>query len=90
MENKDLLDRIKKIENEINLLKNYSTIPRDIGDAIKARVLPNNFVVGRQGTGVPSTVSINEAGSSIIEAQAPLSGKLELTIEGNVYVIPTI
>jgi len=81
---------IKALREEIDSLKDYSKISFDMGEAIKARVIPLGSVTGELASGAPSTVFINEAGVGTVTAQAPLSGKIALTIGGATYIVPTV
>lgn len=86
----ELKKQIDDLQKQIDELRNYSTIPLEVGNAFKARIIPDGYVFGKTVAGVPSTVTINESGSSTVTAQAPLSGKIGITINGTEYIVPTI
>lgn len=90
MTNEELTIKVLELEARLNALNDYSTVPLDVGNAIKARIIPNDYVLGRTVAGVPSTVTINEAGVATVIAQAPLTGKIGITIDNIEYVVPTI
>lgn len=85
-----LQNQIDELKKQITALSNYSTIPIDTANAFKIRILANNSVSGRSVTGTPSTVTINESGSATVIAQAPLTGKLGITIDNVEYIVPII
>lgn len=87
MEN--LQEQINKLKEELNLLRASTTIPYEVGESFKIRILPNGITTGIAASGTPSTVTINESGSAIVVAQAPLTGKIALTFGGTTYIIPT-
>lgn len=90
MTNEELTIKVLELETRLNALNDYSTIPLNVGNAIKARILPTGSLLGRTVAGTPSTVTINEAGVATVIAQAPLTGKIGITIDNIEYTIPTI
>jgi len=82
--------QIDDLQNQINLLKNSTTIPLDVGEAFKKRILPDGGLSGVPDATVPPTVTIDESGSSTVIAAAPFSGELRITINDITYRIPRI
>lgn len=81
-----LLGVIQRLDN----FDSYQNIPLQVANSIKIRVLPNNFLTGRTVPGTPSTVTINESGSATVIAQAPLTGKIGITIDNVEYTVPIL
>ena len=90
MTNEEMQNKILELEARLNALNDYSSIPLDVGNAIKARIIPSGYISGRSTAGTPSTVTIVESGVATVIAQAPLTGKIALTIDNVEYIIPTI
>lgn len=90
MTNEEMQNKILELEARLNALSDYSTVPLNVGNALKARILPSNFTSGRFVAGTPSVQAVNEAGIGVYNVQAPLSGKIGITIGNTEYIVPTI
>jgi len=90
MTSEEIQKEIIELKRRLDELGDYSRIPLEVGNAMKARIIPNDYVLGRSVAGTPSTVTINESGSATVIAQAPLTGKIGITIDGIEYIIPVI
>lgn len=90
MDNQEIQRRINDLQNQLDSLKDYATIPLEIGEAMKARIIPDGFPTAAASAGTPLTVTINESGSATVIAAAPFTGKLAITTGGVTYTVPTI
>jgi hypothetical protein len=90
MDYQEIQRQIKLLQAQIDALKDYSTIPLEVGEAMKARIIPDGTPTAAAGTGIPDTVTINEAGVDIVVAAKPFTGKLVITVGENSYIVPTI
>lgn len=83
------LKRLEEVERQLVALNNNATIPFDIGEAMKARIL------GDAGVATVSTKSassedksVNEAGVLSYSVLNSPDGFLQVTLLGNIYYIP--
>lgn len=90
--NKDpLLDRIEKLEEQMKLLRSSTTIPLEVGAAIKTRVLqgitiPNVTVASKSATS--ENKAVDEGGVATYSVMDKPDGFLQTTITGTTYYIP--
>lgn len=88
MEN-ELEQRIEVLERELNNLRSFTTIPFDIGVAIKARVLSDAGVAQLSNKGATTEdQAVNEAGASTYNVLKSPDGFLKAQLAGVVYYIP--
>lgn len=81
--------QIDKLQSQLDALRNNATIPYEIGEAFKARVLTDVSPVATSGKGASTeNVSINEAGISTHTVLGAPDGFVQATINGTVYYIP--
>lgn len=89
--NKLILEEITKLNKRIDALQNNATIPFDIGEAIKTRVLSDAGVAATSTKGATSenTSVLVSTGPNVFAAvlREP-DGFLEITITGVKYFIP--
>lgn len=80
----ELLQRIEALENKMNLLKNASTIPREIDQAFRTR-----FDIPQTGTYLPTvTIVANATSATAQRAQFVKIGKMVI-VSGYITVDPT-
>lgn len=90
-------EQINKLQQQIDDLKQViasfssdTSIPFEIGNAFKVRILPPGFASGETLVGTPPTVVVNEAGSSLVTVCAPFTGKAQIIFnDGNTITVPT-
>ena len=86
---KELLQRIQKLEQEINNLRAFATIPFDIGVALKARILSDAGVAQLSNKGATTEdQAVDEAGASTYNVLKSPDGFLQAQLAGTVYYIP--
>ena len=77
---------VEDIHSFIKSLQSFSTLPFDIGEAIRERV-------GHISTSDKSTTSeiqaVNEAGTSAYNVQGLPANYLRVTVDGKIYYIPS-
>ena len=82
---------VEELTKRLDAFYNYSTIPLEVGNAFKARLLPSSFPVAEVISGTPTAQTVNEGGVALYSVSAPFSGKLQITLpNGTVKVVPTI
>lgn len=81
--------QIDELKAAIESFKNYSTIPLDIGEAFKARILgQSGLLVGKLAAGTPGTVGVFIPPSTNYTVAAPFNKQLQVVIDGVTYIIP--
>lgn len=86
----DLETLVEDLESQIKALNNNATIPFDIGEAMKARILSDAGVAATSSKVASSEdQTVNEAGASPPYAvlKSP-DAFLQITLLGNIYYIP--
>lgn len=83
------LKRLEAVERQLLALNNNATIPFDMGEAMKARVL-SDVGVALTSTKVATTEdqAVNESGASSYNVLKSPDGFLQITLLGNIYYIP--
>lgn len=83
------LKRLEDLERQIVALNNNATIPFDIGEALKARILGDAGVASTSTKLLTSEdQAVNEAGASTYNVLKSPDGFLQVTLLGNIYYIP--
>lgn len=85
----DLKKLTEDLQSQMKALSNNATIPYDIGEALKARIL-GDAGVSALSTKLSTSESqaVNEAGVATYSVLKPPDGFLEITITENKYYIP--
>lgn len=84
-----LQDLVDGLQGQLDMLKSNSTIPNDIGEAMKARVLTDvNPVAISSKSSTSENQAVNESGASSYSVLKAPDGFLETTINGTTYYIP--
>lgn len=61
MTNEEITNKINDLQAQLDALKSYATIPIDIGEAIKARIIgQNQIAVGQSTSGTPGTLTVTD------------------------------
>lgn len=84
MEN--LQEQINKIQDTLDSLKDNARMPKEFGDAMKARldIIPSDSTT----TAASQTQAVSESGSGSYSVAKPMTGFFRLTIKGRIYNIP--
>lgn len=90
MTNQEMQQKIEDLQKQIDEMKNFNTIPFDVGGALKARIIPNGTAIAKFTTGTPSTVTVNEGGVGTVVAAAPFTYQALITFENTTLLIPVI
>ena len=94
MNNEELQKEIEMIKARLDALSNYVTIPLEVGNALKARIIPEDFMSGRVVSGVPPTqtvINTNGANPPVnYTVPTAFTGKIGITINNTEYVLPYI
>lgn len=78
-----------KLQGQIDALKNNATIPFDIGEAMKARILADAGVALTSSKVASSEdKSVNEGGIATYNVLNSPDGFLQITLLGNIYYLP--
>lgn len=89
--NKLLLEQIAELKAQLDALKNNATIPFDIGEAMKARILQDAGVASTS-TKLSSSEDVSVVVSLAPTVTAPVlntpDGFLQITLLSNIYYIP--
>lgn len=93
MTNEEMQKKILELEAKMEMLNNYSTIPLDVGEAMKARILgKNNIAVVDFDEGVPDTVIVTDTNGSNppvdYEVCAPFTKQIKLKIGETLFIVP--
>lgn len=83
------LKRLEAVERQLLALNNNATIPFDIGEALKARILGDAGVASiSTKLATSEDQAVDEAGAATYEVLKSPDGFLQVTLLGNIYYIP--
>jgi hypothetical protein len=83
----ELQRQIEALREELNSLKNSSTIPFDIGEAFRDRLETESATLN--GTSTASYIqAVNESGSATYNVAKPMNGFLSIKVGGVTYKVP--
>ena len=79
--------QIDDLQRQLNELKDYSTIPLDVGNAFKARIL-GATITGSTNASAVLVQAVNEAGSATYNVAKPMTGFINIIIDNTTYKVP--
>jgi len=82
----DMKIRISELENTIKLLNSSTTIPYDVGEAIRERIGAN--IVGVDIDTTTQTKTVDESGSQTYTVAKTMDGMITVKLNSNIYKIP--
>lgn len=86
---KNLQDQITALQEQFNSLNNNATIPFDIGEAIKTRVLLEAGIPQTSSKGATSeNQAVNEGGAGTYSVLKAPDGFVQVTLGGTLYYLP--
>lgn len=93
MTNEELTKKVQELQEQIDALKNYATIPLDIGEAMKARIIgQNELVIGQTTSGTPATLVVTDNDGinppTNYTVCAPFTKQLIIKLGEVTYVVP--
>lgn len=89
MDNATLLKRIDELQAQLDQLKSYATIPLDIGEAFKARIIgQNGTLLGKSNASVPATIGVFVPPSTNYTVAAPFTKQITVVLDNVTYLIP--
>lgn len=93
MTQEEMQKRILDLEARLDALNNYSSIPLDVGEAMKARIVgQNNFAVGQSTGGAPATITVIDRDSPNPSVNyvvcAPFTKQLIIRLGEQTYTVP--
>lgn len=93
MTQEEMQKRILELEAQFAALNSYNTIPLDVGEAMKARIVgQNNFAVGQSTGGAPATITVVERDGANppvnYTVAAPFAKQLIIRLGEQTYTVP--
>lgn len=93
MDNETLLQMIQDLQAQIDALKSYDTIPLDIGEAMKARILGQNAILlGQTNGSTPATMVVTDTNGVNPPVNytvcAPFTKQLTIQLGDITYLVP--
>ena len=83
----DVQEQINELKAELDKLRNSTTIPLEVGEAMRERL--QSAKVTTNGTAASTeTVSINEAGVAVKTASKPMDGFITVVVNGLSKKVP--
>lgn len=80
---------MNEIEARLNVLSNDTTIPLEVGEAFKSRVLEGGKPVIISGTSATAhNKTVNEGGVASYSVMDKPNGFMQVVFKGTMYVIP--
>lgn len=79
--------KLNELYDFMQKMKNSTTIPFDVAEAIKARNPRTSLIVSSKGVDTED-VTVNEAGTGSYQVMNDPDGFLEIEISGTTYYIP--
>jgi regulator of replication initiation timing len=83
-----LQDEIDNLKKQLDALSNNATIPLEVGNAMRARLLSDGTLTGSTSGNGPSVHSVNESGNSTYNVASPMIGFINIVINGTSYAVP--
>lgn len=87
MDTQKIQQQIDNLQRQLDALKSSTTLPRDVGEAIRVRLQPVSGDVTSTAT-TAYVQAVNEAGSATYSVAKPMAGFITITINGNAKLIP--
>lgn len=86
----DTETRLNKIEEELELLKSFTTIPFDVESAFRARLNINDLarIIVSTKSATSENQSVNESGVSSYSVLKAPDAFLQVQVSGSTYYIP--
>lgn len=93
MNNQELQAKIEDLQRQLDALKSYATIPLDIGEAMKARILGQQAVItGQTNAGTPATMTVTDTNGANPPTNytvcAPFTKQLTIRLGEITYIVP--
>lgn len=93
MTNEEMQNKILELEARLDALNNYASIPLDVGEAMKARIVgQNNFAIVDFDAGVPDTLTVTDTNGANppvdYDVCAPFPKQIQLKIGDTLFLVP--
>jgi len=93
MTNEELTKKVQELQDQLDALKSFATIPLDVGEAMKARIFGQDaFLVGQTTTGTPATTTVTDTNGANPPVNytvcAPFTKQLIIRLGEITYTIP--
>jgi len=83
-----LKNRVEELESFILSLKSSATIPLDVSDSFKDRILETSVTGISSKTAGSETKTVIESGSATYTVSAPMDGFIQVRVNGAIYNVP--
>jgi hypothetical protein len=87
MDTLKLQQQIDNLQKQLDALKSSTTLPREVGEAIRVRLQPVSGDTNNTSTAA-YLQAVNEAGVQTYSVAKPMTGFITITIGGNARLIP--
>lgn len=87
MDTQKLQQQIDNLQRQLDALKSSTTLPREVGEAMRVRLQPVSGETNATAT-TAYIQAVNEAGVQTYSVAKPMAGFITITIGGNARLIP--
>lgn len=87
MDTQQIQQQIDNLQRQLDALKSYTTLPREVAEAMRIRLQPVSGDASSTST-ASYLQAVNEAGVSTYNVAKPMTGFITITINGNARLVP--